>query len=72
MFCRRLIPTKEQSRIFEPFYRIPQSDRWQNDGTGLGLALVKKLVEYLQGTIEVTSSQGWTTFTVKLPLSLPE
>jgi PAS domain S-box-containing protein len=67
-----IIPTKEQSRIFEPFYRIPQSDRWQHGGTGLGLALVKKLVEYLQGTIEVTSSQGWTTFTVKLPLSLPE
>ncbi|MCC5630292.1 hybrid sensor histidine kinase/response regulator [Nostoc sphaeroides] len=67
-----IIPKKEQSRIFEPFYRIPQSDRWQHGGTGLGLALVKKLVEYLQGTIEVTSSQGWTTFTVQLPLSLSE
>lgn len=84
------IPTKEQSWIFDPFYRISrsetqeqsqrfdqiyeinQSDRWQHDGTGLGLALVKKLVEYLQGTIEVTSSQGWTTFTVQLPLSLSE
>ncbi|WP_375503212.1 ATP-binding protein [uncultured Nostoc sp.] len=65
-----IIPKKEQSRIFEPFYRIPQSDRWQHGGTGLGLALVKKLVEYLQGTIEVTSSQGWTTFTVQLPLTL--
>ncbi|MBG1242466.1 hybrid sensor histidine kinase/response regulator [Nostoc sp. NZL] len=67
-----IIPKKEQSRIFEPFYRIPQSDRWQNGGTGLGLALVKKLVEYLQGTIEVTSSQGWIRFTVQLPLSLSE
>lgn len=65
-----IIPKKEQSRIFEPFYRIPESDRWQQSGTGLGLTLVKKLVEYLQGTIEVTSSQGWTTFTVQLPLSL--
>jgi PAS domain S-box-containing protein len=65
-----IIPTKEQSRIFEPFYRIPQSDRWQHGGTGLGLALVKKLVEYLQGTIGVTSFQGWATFTVKLPLNL--
>ncbi|MEH2322199.1 MAG: ATP-binding protein [Nostoc sp.] len=67
-----IIPKKEQSRIFEPFYRIPQSDRWQHSGTGLGLALVKKLVEYLQGTIEVTSSQGWTTFIVQLPLTLSE
>ncbi|MBE8970973.1 response regulator [Nostocales cyanobacterium LEGE 12452] len=73
-----IIPKKEQSQIFEPFYRIPESDaygnpkreRWQQSGTGLGLTLVKKLVEYLQGTIEVTSSQGWTTFTVQLPLNL--
>ncbi|QMS87233.1 response regulator [Nostoc edaphicum CCNP1411] len=71
-----IIPKQEQSRIFEPFYRVPQSDaygnpkreRWQQSGTGLGLTLAKKLVKYLQGTIEVTSSQGWTTFTVKLPL----
>ncbi|MHC5597970.1 MAG: sensor histidine kinase [Nostoc sp.] len=65
-----IIPKKEQSRIFEPFYRIPQSDRWQQSGTGLGLPLVKKLVEYLEGTIQVTSAQGWTRFIVKLPLSL--
>ncbi|MEH2193479.1 MAG: response regulator [Nostoc sp.] len=65
-----IISKKEQSRIFEPFYRILQSDRWQHSGTGLGLALVKKLVEYLQGKIEVTSFHGWTTFTVLLPLSL--
>ncbi|MEH2231207.1 MAG: response regulator [Nostoc sp.] len=73
-----IIPKKEQSRIFEPFYRIAESDaygnpkreRWQQSGTGLGLTLAKKLVEYLQGTIEVTSSQGWTTFTVQLPLNL--
>ncbi|MHC5771066.1 MAG: hybrid sensor histidine kinase/response regulator [Nostoc sp.] len=65
-----IIPKKDQSRIFEPFYRIPYNDFWKNGGTGLGLALVKKLVEYLQGTIEVTSIQGWTSFTVLLPLSL--
>ncbi|MBX9258797.1 response regulator [Desmonostoc muscorum CCALA 125] len=84
------IPIKEQSRIFEPFYRIGQtktqeqsqifdqiyqivqSDRRQYGNTGLGLSLVKKLVQYLQGTIEVSSSQGWTNFIVKLPLSLSE
>jgi len=66
-----LIPKTQQSRIFEPFYRIPNNDFWKNGGPGLGLALVKKLLEYLQGTIEVTSIQGWTKFTVLLPLSLP-
>ncbi|MBD2677170.1 MULTISPECIES: response regulator [Nostoc] len=65
-----LIPTKQQSRIFEPFYRIPDNDFWKNGGPGLGLALVKKLLEYLQGTVEVTSIHGWTRFTVLLPLSL--
>ncbi|WP_175586807.1 MULTISPECIES: ATP-binding protein [unclassified Nostoc] len=42
----------------------------QNTDTGLGLALVKKLVQYLQGTIEVTSSQGWISFTICLPLTV--
>ncbi|QKQ77996.1 response regulator [Nostoc sp. TCL240-02] len=65
-----IIPQKDKSRIFDPFYRIPDNDFWKNGGTGLGLALVKRLVEYLQGTIEFTSTQGWTRFTVILPLSL--
>lgn len=61
------IPTTELARVFDKFYRIPQADRWRQGGTGLGLALVKKLVEQLQGTICVDSSNGWTTFTVSLP-----
>jgi len=64
------IPIREQSRIFDPFYRIPHHDPGQNGGTGLGLALVKKLVEYLQGKIEVTSTQRWTVFAVQLPLNI--
>lgn len=64
------IPNTELARIFEKFYRTPQADRWQQGGTGLGLALVKKLVEQLQGTIYVESSNGWTTFTVSLPQQL--
>ncbi len=66
------IPMEELSRIFEPFYRIPNNDPWKNGGTGLGLALVKKLVVRLQGKIEVTSTPSWTTFTIFLPnLELP-
>lgn len=60
------IPAEELPRIFEKFYRIPKADRWKQGGTGLGLALVQKLVEHLQGTIQVESSEGWTTFTVQL------
>lgn len=60
------IPADQLPRLFEKFYRVPKGDRWHQGGTGLGLALVQKLVEQLQGTIEVESSNGWTTFTVVL------
>ncbi len=61
------IPAVELPRIFEKFYRIPNADPWKQGGTGLGLALVQKLVAQLQGTISVESVLGWTTFSVKLP-----
>ncbi len=64
------IPSDQLPRIFEKFYRVPKGDPWKQGGTGLGLALVKKLVEQLQGTIKVESSNGWTTFTVVLPNQL--
>jgi PAS domain S-box-containing protein len=54
-------------RIFEKFYRIPQENSWQVGGTGLGLALVKRLVEHMQGRISVRSSEGWTSFSLALP-----
>lgn len=61
------ISPEELSRIFDPFYRIPKSDPWKYGGTGLGLALIKKLVHQLQGEIEVTSDQNWTAFTIVIP-----
>jgi signal transduction histidine kinase len=61
------IPEPKLPRIFEKFYRIPQSDRWKHGGTGLGLALVKQLVEHMGGNISVNSSDGWTHFQVWLP-----
>lgn len=62
------IPAVELPRIFDKFYRCPNADPWKQGGTGLGLALVQKLVERLQGTIEAESAEGWTRFTVQLPL----
>jgi len=58
----------ERSRIFDRFYRIAGNDRWRHGGTGLGLALVQKLVTQLGGTIDVASAAGQVTFTVQLPL----
>jgi signal transduction histidine kinase len=61
------IPMQELPKIFDKFYRIPNADPWKQGGTGLGLALVKRLTEQLQGNIGVNSAQGITTFTVELP-----
>jgi len=61
------IPAEELTRIFDRFYRIPSHDPWKEGGTGLGLALVKQMVDQLRGSIEVSSAAGWTTFTLHLP-----
>ncbi|UBF25243.1 response regulator [Kovacikia minuta CCNUW1] len=62
------IPSEELDRIFQPFYRISRRDAWNFSGTGLGLALVKKLVTRLEGLVQVESDNDRTTFTVLLPL----
>ncbi|MBD2465061.1 response regulator [Oscillatoria sp. FACHB-1407] len=66
------IAPDEFDRIFEPFYRIPQSDRWRQGGTGLGLSLVKKLATVLGGSIQVESTPNQTCFTLRLPLQPQE
>ncbi len=66
------IPDVELNRIFERFYRIPKADPWKQGGTGLGLALVQKLVTYLKGTITVKSERNQTSFTVSFPINSEE
>jgi PAS domain S-box-containing protein len=66
------ISSEELTKIFDKFYRIPNNDPWKHGGTGLGLALVKKLVELLNGTIQVTSTNGTTCFIVQLPFQAIE
>ncbi|MBD2465903.1 response regulator [Oscillatoria sp. FACHB-1407] len=64
------IPADQLPLIFEKFHRVPGGDRWKQGGTGLGLALVKRMVEQLQGSIEVDSHSEQTCFTVKLPMQI--
>lgn len=67
---RANIPHSELPHIFEKFYRVPNADPWKRGGTGLGLALVQKLVEQSGGTIKAESTDGWTSFTVRLPTQI--
>jgi two-component system, sensor histidine kinase and response regulator len=64
------IPGAVLPRLFDKFYRVPGADRHKRGGTGLGLALVDKLVEQLQGSITVTSADGWTDFVVEIPCEM--
>ena len=60
---------EQQARIFEKFYQA-NADGNKTQGWGVGLAIVKRLTDQLQGTIDVTSAPGeGSTFTVALPKS---
>jgi signal transduction histidine kinase len=62
------IPEGEQARIFEPFYRGRRAVQAQTHGTGLGLSLVKGIVEAHEGSIGLESGLGkGTVFTVRIP-----
>ena len=56
-------------RIFEPFERERNTTFSKIEGTGLGMSITQKLVEMMEGTIDVESSKGkGSKFTVRLPL----
>ena len=62
------IPKENLSRIFDAFYQIDAGTTRSHGGAGLGLSIVKQLVDGHGGTIEVTSAPGeGTLFTVTLP-----
>ena len=56
-------------RIFEPFERVNSSTISRIEGTGLGMSIVKKLVEAMEGRIDVQSRLGeGTTVTLEIPM----
>lgn len=62
------IPKKEQQRIFEKFYRIQSDNVHNTKGLGLGLFLVKDIVNRYNGSIGLVSETGkGTTFKIALP-----
>ncbi|RMG07942.1 MAG: sensor histidine kinase, partial [Cyanobacteria bacterium J055] len=59
------IPLEVQSKIFQPLF----TTKPPGEGSGLGLDIVRKIIEKHQGKIDFDSVPGKTTFTVSLPLS---
>jgi len=72
------INSEDQANIFQPFYQSSKIENVTNSGTGLGLALVKCLVEHLRGTIRVSSvlcsesGHYLNTFSLAFPQNLHE
>lgn len=65
------IPTSEQPRVFERFYRVDKARSRQLGSTGLGLSIVKHLVGSFRGSVGVESEVGQgSRFWVKLPVAV--
>lgn len=60
--------TSDIKKVFNPYYQVKNQDTLHLTGTGIGLSLVKGMVDLHQGTVEVKSEkrQG-TTFQIKIP-----
>jgi signal transduction histidine kinase len=66
------IAAAEQRRIFEEFYRVDQRLSSAQQGLGLGLTLVRRIVDAHGGTVQVESTPGaGACFTVWLPTEVP-
>ncbi len=58
---------QQQESIFEPFNRL-DADQTKIEGTGIGLTITRRLMEHMDGSIEVESREGeGSTFTLQLP-----
>ncbi len=66
------IPRKDIRRVFEQFYRVEKSRSSQYGGSGLGLPIVKRIVELHRGDITIESdSNAGTRVNIRLPEQLP-
>jgi signal transduction histidine kinase len=63
------IAPEDVNRIFEKFYRVPRAESADQQGTGLGLTLVREIMESHGGQVTAQSELGrGSTFTLRLPI----
>ena len=62
------IPPEDLDRVFERFYRVEKSRDRARGGAGIGLAIVKQLVESAGGRVGAESASGTTRFWFSLPV----
>ena len=64
------IPKEDLERVFDRFYRVKDENTRMQQGTGLGLSLVKSIVESHHGIVRIDSTIGkGSTFTVLIPIN---
>ncbi len=64
------IPEAERERIFQRFYQVDGGTTRQRGGTGLGLSVVKEIIEAHGGSVRLESSEGrGSVFTLRLPIA---
>ena len=61
------IPPGDLPRIWERFYRVEKSRDREHGGAGIGLAIVRQLVEAAGGRVGATSADGWTEIVIRIP-----
>jgi signal transduction histidine kinase len=67
------IAPEHLEQIFEPFWQVDRTQRTQGGGTGLGLSVVRRMLELLGGDVHVESALGeGSTFVVSLPRTLSQ
>jgi len=66
----RGIPKGELKKLFDQFYRVEKSRSSSYEGAGLGLTIVKRIVQLHRGKVEIRSEYGhWVRVRIQLPLS---
>lgn len=65
----QLIPVHLKDKIFEPFYRVPNTENQNQSGTGIGLSLAHSLTDLHNGSLKLdTTDSTLNSFVLKLPI----